>query len=123
MNGTRAEREALAEMATIEARGGRTAPALAAARREFDGQTTIGADTATETVLIRCNSHRARRRMVQAIGEQQCFYSWDRACTGGFYRVTPAELDRLQAERIKGIRRARDGDDMHPCIELGPYSR
>ena len=68
-----------------------------------------------DTILIRVNSHRARQKMAKLIGEQQCYYSFDRYCTGGFYRLL--KEDAAKALVITGISKARDGDDIHPCIK------
>lgn len=53
--------------------------------------------------------------MIAALGnpDQQCYFSFERSCTGGFYRVTPDELEKLAG--IKGITKAREGDDIMRC--------
>lgn len=73
--------------------------------------------TTEEAVLLRVNSHRARKKMERAIGgSPQACYSFSRSCTGGFFRVSPSLADAALA--ITGITRAKDGDDIHPCLPL-----
>jgi hypothetical protein len=68
------------------------------------------------TVLIKATSHRARRSMVSALGfKPQCFFSWERNCTGGFYRLSPDQAAKVLD--IKGISKAREGDDIHRCMD------
>lgn len=68
-------------------------------------------DPTPKTVLIRCNSHRARQKMERAIGKQVGYYSLQRA--GSFYRVSPMEFETVKD--IAGLSRARDGADIHRC--------
>jgi hypothetical protein len=74
--------------------------------------------TAPETVLIRVGSHRARRKMFDLIGRDVCraFFSWERHCAGGFYRIPERDLQRVLS--ITGITKARDRGDMHRCLDL-----
>ena len=67
--------------------------------------------------LVRVNSHRARKKMFALIGPQKSYFSWSRHCAGGFYRVSAKDLPAVLA--IKGISRARDGDDILTCIDFG----
>lgn len=73
----------------------------------------MDAEKVMSLVLVRVNSHRALKKMFACIGEHHCFYSFDRSCTGGFYRLN--ENDAKQALSITGISKARDGDDIKPC--------
>lgn len=64
--------------------------------------------------VVRCNSHRARRKMYQAIGEQQSYFSWDRE--GEFYLLDSSRA-KLALEII-GISKARDGNDLHKTMSI-----
>ena len=65
-------------------------------------------------VIVRCNSHRARHKMYQAIGERQSYFSWDRK--GEFYKLFPSEA-KLALE-ITGISKARNGSDLNKTISF-----
>ena len=71
--------------------------------------------TNEQGVLLRVNSHRARKKLHTALGELKCYYSFERSCTGGFYYVTAEQAEI--ALTITGIKRAKDGADIHPCID------
>ena len=66
-------------------------------------------------VLLRVNSHRARKKLHTALGKLRSYYSFERSCTGGFYYVTAEQAEI--ALTITGIKRAKDGADIHPCID------
>ena len=66
--------------------------------------------------FARCNSHRSRKRLESALGRKpQSFYSWDRACKGGFLEITTEEVKAVRA--IKGITIVRgDTSDFLKCL-------
>lgn len=69
-------------------------------------------------MLIRVNSHRARRKFYQLVPQEirgKEMFSWDR--DGEFYRI-PDEWAQ-EALKITGIKKAREGDDLRPCISFG----
>lgn len=65
-------------------------------------------------VIVKCNSHRARRKMYQAIGKQQEYFSWDR--NGEFYKLSPSQAEIVL--KITGISKSRDRNDLHKCISF-----
>ena len=72
--------------------------------------------TNEQGVLLRVNSHRARSKLYTALGELKCYYSFERSCTGGFFYVTEEQAE--VALTITGIKRAKDGADIRPCIDV-----
>ena len=67
-------------------------------------------------VLLRVNSHRARKKLHTALGKLRCYYSFERSCAGGFFYVTEEQAE--VALTITGIKRAKDGADIRPCIDV-----
>jgi hypothetical protein len=79
-----------------------------------------GATPTNETALVKCASHRARRKMLTLVGEEraQALYSLHRETGKGVYRI-PAEL-APEAKQITGVSGFRDGPDMNPCWPSTP---
>lgn len=72
-----------------------------------------------DRVLIRCNSHRARRKLLALVGREnaEALYSLRRNTGhGGAYRI-PARFEQ-EAKAITGISGLRDGNDLHKCWEF-----
>jgi len=64
---------------------------------------------------VKCNSHRAREKLFGLVGKDlKCYFSRDRACTGGFYEVDDSMA--LEALEITGVTRTKS-EDLHPCID------
>ncbi len=73
--------------------------------------------------FMKCNSHRARSRLLGVIGrEAQSFYSFHDACHHGVYQVPDELMDR--AKRLKGITKARNQspDFWFMCWRLTPLA-
>lgn len=70
------------------------------------------------TVLVRVHSHRARRKLRDALGEGlgREWFSFYRP--GEFYRLTPEQATTAVA--IVGVTRARYTHNLRPCIDAGP---
>lgn len=63
-------------------------------------------------VLVKPNSHRARRKMFALLGyEPAAYYSWERK--GNFFWI-PAEAAQ-QVLSITGVTRSRDKGDLKKC--------
>lgn len=67
------------------------------------------------TVLVKCGSHRARRKLLALVGEAdaEALFSLFRSTGKGAYRI-PAHRE-VEAKAITGISGLRDGDDLHRC--------
>ena len=68
------------------------------------------------TVLVKCGSHRARRKLLALVGEAdaEALFSMRRETGhGGAYRI-PAHWE-AGAKAITGISGLRGGDDLHRC--------
>lgn len=65
------------------------------------------------TTLVRCASHRARDKLFRITGRIHGWFSWDTACTGGFYPVPDTHLP--EALRITGCSRASSRFTYQPC--------
>lgn len=68
------------------------------------------------TVLVKCGSHRARRKLLALIGSDnaEALFSLLRETGhGGAYRI-PARFE-AEARAITGVSGLRDGDDLHRC--------
>jgi hypothetical protein len=65
--------------------------------------------------FARCNSHRSRQKLEDILERKPIsFYSWHRACTGGYLKISVGEIDI--ARTIKGITIVRgDTTDFLPC--------
>jgi hypothetical protein len=63
--------------------------------------------------LIKCGSHRARRKVFSIIPERNSLYSFRRATGKGVYLVTPDEFSLVRD--IKGVSGFRNGDDLLRC--------
>jgi hypothetical protein len=68
-----------------------------------------------DAVLVRCNSHRARAKLLRLTGPLQSYFSWD--ANGEWYYV-PTELADA-ALSITGISKARPREDLHRCWNMG----
>lgn len=69
-----------------------------------------------EGVLVKCGSHRARRKLLDLVGEteHEALYSLRREVgKGGAYRI-PAEFEE-RAKAITGVSGLRDGEDLLKC--------
>jgi hypothetical protein len=79
-----------------------------------------GATPTDETALVKCGSHRARRKLLALVDEEraQALYSLHRETGKGVYRI-PAEL-APEAKRITGVSGYRDGPDLMPCWPSEP---
>jgi hypothetical protein len=64
--------------------------------------------------LVRCNSHRARKKMYQAIGEQDPYFCWDNSIEYYWLSSSAAEI----ALEITGINKARHPGKLQKCITL-----
>ena len=67
-----------------------------------------------DIICIRCNSHRARHKMYQAIGKQQSYFSWGRK--GEYYLLDPPGA-KIALE-ITGISKARNDNDLNKTISF-----
>lgn len=65
--------------------------------------------------LIKCGSHRARKKMLAVVGEDnaEALFSLDRETGKGVYRI-PADV-AAEAKAITGVSGFRDGDDLMRC--------
>lgn len=74
---------------------------------------------AAATVLVKCGSHRARRKLLALVGEEgEALFSLLRETGhGGAYRI-PAHFE-TEAKAITGVSGLRDGDDLHRCWNTG----
>lgn len=65
--------------------------------------------------FIKCASHRSRQKVQSALDrEPQSFYSWRRACTGGYLEIETSEAEIVRA--ITGVSVLRgDTSDLAPC--------
>jgi hypothetical protein len=78
------------------------------------GEPTIQpADTASDAVLIRCSSHRARAKLLRITGPLQSYFSWH--ADGEWYYVPTSLADK--ALSITGISRARPREDLQRTIK------
>lgn len=72
------------------------------------------------TVLVKCGSHRARKKLMALVGEEnaEALYSLRREVgNGGACRI-PARFE-AEAKAIKGVSGLRDGDDLMRCWPEG----
>ena len=69
------------------------------------------------THLVRCASHRARRRLFGVLRRQpQGFWHWEKPGRYGVYEVSAAELPATRA--VKGVTRVRgDTSEWLNCLE------
>lgn len=67
------------------------------------------------TVLVKAQSHRARRKLLALVGEEnaEALCSLRRETGRGAYRI-PAHFE-AEAKAITGVSGLRDGDDLMPC--------
>jgi hypothetical protein len=67
------------------------------------------------TVLVKCGSHRARRKLYALVGKENAeeLFSMHRKTGRGAFRI-PAELE-AQAKAIVGVSGLRDGKDLMRC--------
>lgn len=65
--------------------------------------------------LIKIGSHRARERLEQLLGRlPKGYFDWHRQ--GEWREVTPEELEKVKAAKIKGITQSRWIDGLRPYI-------
>lgn len=67
-------------------------------------------------VMIKVGSHRARQKLFQLLGKLQCYFSWDTSCTGGFYMIDDADLNK--ALEITGISKASPKFKYNECFDF-----
>jgi len=70
----------------------------------------------TNTVLVKCGSHRARNKLTALVGRESMialFSLYRDVGTGGAFRI-PARYER-EAKAITGVSGMRDGEDLHKC--------
>jgi len=70
-------------------------------------------------VLIKCNSHRARYKLKNLLGESIGIEWFSFYRKGEFYRLTQKQA--LQAIEIPGIARARDTGNLQRCISFSGF--
>lgn len=64
--------------------------------------------------LVKCGSHRARRKMLALVGEDaQALFSMRRETGKGVYRIPTAHA--AAAKAIVGVSGFREGDDLMNC--------
>ena len=66
--------------------------------------------------FIRCNSHRARRRVNALVGEAPCYYAFARETGhGGCVKMTEEQARIVLTAKIQGVMRMRQTDDLRKC--------
>jgi hypothetical protein len=68
------------------------------------------------TALVKCGSHRARKKLLALVGEDNAealFSMYRETGTGGVFRI-PANM-AAEAKAITGVSGFRDGDDLMRC--------
>lgn len=71
----------------------------------------------TDSVILRCNSHRARTRAGLSRNPSViALYSFRRAATGGYYAVPPSLANSILSRKIPGVSKLRGPyDDLMNC--------
>lgn len=78
----------------------------------------IEASEVGSRLLIKCGSHRARAKFERQFPYREQLCSFRRDVGGGIFEVTKEELEG--ALKIKGITKAKDGNDLGPCWATDP---
>lgn len=69
----------------------------------------------TGRLFVKCASHRARSRVTAYIKSREQWCSYNRGVGKGVYQVTKEELVSIRKNKVKGVTKYKDGDDLFKC--------